>query len=267
MDIYLRYNQILKRTSINDFRRRLKLKAIEYKGGKCAECGYDKSHSALQFHHLDPAKKDFSISAVKSSSWENIKPELDKCILLCANCHLEEHEKQRLDKSSYEKNELLKLRQEIKIERVCSNCQKQFKVHETATSTMCTKCLNHFKGIKIGNGRRRDRPTPDALQELINTKSISDIAKQYGCGGTTIRRFCHELAITTPSKSVLAERMAIQKTKINWPSDESLSELVFKKPLSHLAKTFGVSDKSIKKHCERRNITSGILAEEYSRIA
>lgn len=67
-----------------------KIKCVEYKGGKCEICGYDKNYSALEFHHLDPNEKDFTISK-KNSSWENIKKELDKCILVCANCHREIH--------------------------------------------------------------------------------------------------------------------------------------------------------------------------------
>lgn len=79
-------------------RRRIKTKqvAIAYCGGKCAKCGYDKYIGALEFHHLDPTKKEFSISSSGSTmSWEMIKEELDKCILLCSNCHKEEHERIR----------------------------------------------------------------------------------------------------------------------------------------------------------------------------
>jgi hypothetical protein len=81
--------------SIVSWRQRTKIKAIEYKGGKCINCGYDRCVRALQFHHLDSTKKDFTISGV-SRSWDTIKIELDKCILICANCHAEEHDK--LDK-------------------------------------------------------------------------------------------------------------------------------------------------------------------------
>ena len=71
----------------------LKLAAVEYKGGKCSVCGYCKYTGALDFHHLDPKQKDFNISKNLHSkpSIESIKEELDKCILLCANCHRELH--------------------------------------------------------------------------------------------------------------------------------------------------------------------------------
>jgi len=73
-----------------NWRKRTKIKAVEHKGGKCEKCGYDKCIQALAFHHLDPKKKDFAISGV-SKSWETIVSELDKCILVCANCHAEIH--------------------------------------------------------------------------------------------------------------------------------------------------------------------------------
>lgn len=77
---------------VNDRRFWIKKQAIEYKGGKCSKCGYSKCNRALVFHHLDPAKKDFQISGSHSFAWEKIKTELDKCVLLCSNCHMELHE-------------------------------------------------------------------------------------------------------------------------------------------------------------------------------
>lgn len=72
-------------------RRQLKFKLIEYKGGKCQRCGYDKKiPRAYAFHHLDPKTKDFNVSGV-SVSWERMTEEVDKCILLCQNCHAEVH--------------------------------------------------------------------------------------------------------------------------------------------------------------------------------
>ncbi len=93
-----------KRSSKNvvSWRQRTKLKAIEYMGGSCKTCGYHKCSRALTFHHLNPYEKDFTISG-KSLSWERIKLELDKCILICANCHAEEHE------AEYLKSKLLDL--------------------------------------------------------------------------------------------------------------------------------------------------------------
>lgn len=62
---------------------------VEYKGGKCQRCGYDKYIGALDFHHTNPDEKEFLIN--RNLSLERMKVELDKCILLCSNCHREEH--------------------------------------------------------------------------------------------------------------------------------------------------------------------------------
>jgi hypothetical protein len=73
-------------------RKKLREMARIYKGGKCMICGYDRSLEALDFHHLDRSQKGFGISSKGlTKSWEKIKKELDKCILICANCHREVH--------------------------------------------------------------------------------------------------------------------------------------------------------------------------------
>lgn len=76
--------------AVSKRRRAIKAQAIEYKGGKCQICGYDKYQGALDLHHIDRKKKEFSIShRGHSRSWERVKAEIDKCILVCANCHRE----------------------------------------------------------------------------------------------------------------------------------------------------------------------------------
>ncbi len=64
----------------------------EYKGGKCGLCGYRRCIWALDLHHIDESMKEFSMSVRGlTRSWEKIKAEADKCILICANCHREIH--------------------------------------------------------------------------------------------------------------------------------------------------------------------------------
>lgn len=77
---------------VKGFRKKNKQRAIDYKGSKCERCGYAKCNSALEFHHLDPNEKDFSPSSNMNMAWDKIKTEIDKCILVCANCHREIHE-------------------------------------------------------------------------------------------------------------------------------------------------------------------------------
>ena len=78
------------------YRRQQKQKAVEYKGGCCQKCGYDKCPAALEFHHTDPTKKDFSIGQTLRS-FEKIRREIEKTILLCANCHREIHDAEALE--------------------------------------------------------------------------------------------------------------------------------------------------------------------------
>ena len=85
-------------------RRRKKLKdlSIEYKGGCCQFCGYNKCKNALEFHHIDRKQKEFGISQSGCTrSFAKIKIELDKCVMLCANCHREEHA--RLEENNIQK--------------------------------------------------------------------------------------------------------------------------------------------------------------------
>lgn len=68
----------------------LKKRLIDLKGGCCKLCGYNRCFSALHFHHVNPFEKSFTISD-KSRLDSDLKEELDKCILLCSNCHSEVH--------------------------------------------------------------------------------------------------------------------------------------------------------------------------------
>ena len=128
------------------WRQRTKLKAVQYLGGSCSKCGYNKCLGSLQFHHTDPSKKDFSISG-KSISWDKIKTELDKCILVCSNCHGELH---------YGNNtvELLPDR----VIPVCIGCGKELKqLH----NKYCRSCYKPTTKIEW--------PSNKELQALLDT--------------------------------------------------------------------------------------------------
>lgn len=73
---------------IRERRRQNKLKAIEYKGGKCSVCGNEFHPSVYDFHHVDPTTKEIAPTRLFAyGNFEQIKYELDKCILVCSNCH------------------------------------------------------------------------------------------------------------------------------------------------------------------------------------
>lgn len=77
-----------------DYQKRHKMKAklVEYKGGKCEICGYSKCLNALDFHHKNPEEKEFALNTANyNKSFDVLKTEVDKCILVCATCHREIH--------------------------------------------------------------------------------------------------------------------------------------------------------------------------------
>ncbi len=72
---------------------RRKIQLIAGAGGRCTRCGYHRNIAALTWHHINPASKRFNLDIrnLSNRSETDIRIELAKCILLCANCHAEEH--------------------------------------------------------------------------------------------------------------------------------------------------------------------------------
>jgi 5-methylcytosine-specific restriction endonuclease McrA len=93
-----------RRKRLLKLRNKKKLQCIEYKGGKCVICGFHQFITALDFHHLDPKTKKDSVAKLfaRNQSFEKIKSELDKCILLCANCHRAIHNEEIELKNLYQ---------------------------------------------------------------------------------------------------------------------------------------------------------------------
>jgi len=73
--------------------RKRKLALIHLKGAKCERCGYKKNYAALQLHHPNAGDKNFQLDVrtLSNRSWQAVMDESRKCVLLCANCHAEEH--------------------------------------------------------------------------------------------------------------------------------------------------------------------------------
>ena len=64
-----------------------KKQAIEYLGNSCVRCGNSYEYPAMQFHHRDPSTKEMGWNKMRLGSWKSITRELNKCDLICANCH------------------------------------------------------------------------------------------------------------------------------------------------------------------------------------
>ena len=170
------------RFRLGEQRRNLKLKAIEYKGGKCINCGYDKCPTALVFHHVDPSKKDYQISNSTSQSFEKCKPELDKCILLCHNCHSELHyeewQKERLIKLNEINSEKKKFNESVSV--TCDTCKISF------TKFHCR--LNKLNFCSTTCKKNYTTCTDEHLKELLKTKTVKEVSVEVNFGITTIYR-------------------------------------------------------------------------------
>ena len=134
-----KYNTILRQIIFKEL-------CVEYKGGKCEKCGYDKYIGALQFHHRDLSRKDFNISRCKSRVFDDsIKQELDKCDLLCANCHFETHQVYSIQDTKdtwglYDNKKQLVKSSKIKQQLIDSRCVCGNK--KSLKSKQCLKCNN-----------------------------------------------------------------------------------------------------------------------------
>ncbi len=70
-------------------RRKVKEALVKGAGGRCQICGYDRCQAALEFHHVDPQTKQFGLARCGAHSFEKLRLEVRKCVLLCSNCHAE----------------------------------------------------------------------------------------------------------------------------------------------------------------------------------
>jgi hypothetical protein len=119
----------------NDFRKqkerayKRKLELIDMLGGKCSKCGYDKNFAALEFHHKNPIEKDFGLNSrmLSNTNVEKLINEANKCILLCANCHREEHNPNMNSNAVVEftTNSISVLEPKRKI-LICKYCKQEF---------------------------------------------------------------------------------------------------------------------------------------------
>jgi hypothetical protein len=183
---------------VTTFHRKMKLKAIEYKGGKCQVCGYAKSAASLTFHHRDPSQKDFAISG-RVVGWSKMQPELDKCDLLCANCHSEEHE--RL--SEIGRQDLyVKIRtvvpERLPAEVVHKNCYSC----GTPTSRLKSgvKSERLFCSTKCSSQTQERVGWPTDLEQLVKTYPLTTIGRHLGVSGNAVKKRCRKLGIPVPGR-------------------------------------------------------------------
>ena len=115
------------RRSLRKRRRNRKRSLVAARGGKCVDCGYSACVEALQFHHRDPATKDFRVG-VFNGTLERLIAETEKCDLVCANCHRGRHAQE----STAPAARIVELRRQTKLRAIvwlggtCRGCEGSF---------------------------------------------------------------------------------------------------------------------------------------------
>lgn len=160
-----------------------KIELIELKGGCCERCGYDKNIAAFDFHHKDPTEKEYQLDMRKLSNTRMVKliEEVQKCELLCANCHREHHSpdlEMSMVKSLIENvdDSVIKLKEVGKPKCVDCGCEINY------TYKRCVECNSK-------NRRKVIRPNLETLLIEIEKNSQEWCAKKYGVSRTSIRRW------------------------------------------------------------------------------
>lgn len=149
-----------------------KKQCLEYKNVFCCSiCGYDKNIVALDFHHTDPDVKNFSISKIKNLYInQKIKMELDKCIVICSNCHRELHSL----KEGIFTPKILHPRSQT----LCINCGNIC----SYGAQKCVKCFNKSRVTK--------RPLKEQLiEDLKNMKYCTRIGLKYGVTSNAVKKW------------------------------------------------------------------------------
>ena len=159
-----------------------KRKALELLGKKCQICGYNKNMSALDFHHLDPSKKEYGWSQFKKYKWENVIKELKKCIILCKNCHAEIHSPSNtlLEVQNCHNNRLdISLKpKEIILTGKCPNCNKEV----YGTKYCSVECVSEAR-------RKIKRPDKKQLLKDVEELGYSGTGRKYGVSDNAIRKW------------------------------------------------------------------------------
>lgn len=182
-------------TRVSVRRRELKEKAVAYKGGKCESCGYDKCTAALEFHHRDPNQKDFQVSSGRTISWDRARLELDKCVLLCSNCHREEHyrlgeQKRTADSALVES--LRRRRQEVV--RMTCTCGAAFDVPFNRAGPLAS-CSHECASRKK---EKADWPDDGRLREMVWEIPVTTIASRLGVSAQAVSKRCRNRSISVP---------------------------------------------------------------------
>lgn len=159
-----------------------KLELVNYKGGKCEKCGYNKNIAALQFHHINPEEKEIKLDVrrLSATNIDTLYREVDKCMLLCANCHAETHHQ------DMELNEIIK-----RVDAINESESKKYsnglpiKEPKTILCERCGKEMLYSRDKRFCSKECRNDishyPTLEEINEKYNElKSWNKVADFFG---------------------------------------------------------------------------------------
>lgn len=205
MRAYLKNPKHKQLVSKFDQRRSLCVQKIKLEKG-CCLCGYNKNAKALQFHHIDPSDKKVNISACLSANANFLAEEINKCVVLCSNCHAEVEDGLQISnildfKLNISADLFLKQKENIKInsDAFCTKCQDCGKCvsNKAVFCLVCSKKPNN----KVFNGATGGKiPTKEVLESLIWQIPTTHIAKQFGVSDTAVKKWCGKYCITKPPR-------------------------------------------------------------------
>lgn len=184
---------------VKNSRHNLKRRLLYSMGNQCAICGYNKCSSALEFHHLNPTDKDFTLGTNANIAFEKALKEVQKCILVCANCHREIHEG-LIDSnnliSSYDENkaqEMLQEIEDIKTKKLhyCKKCGKII----SSKAQYCRDCFCQQQRVV-------ERPSREELKDMIRTLPFTHIANNYNITDNSVRKWCDSYRLPRTKKEI-----------------------------------------------------------------
>lgn len=169
---------------------------VEYAGGSCQSCGYAKYRGNLAFHHISDKVDRLSELVRQTASWGRILSEVQKCVLVCHNCHGEIHaglipcpdidyEARRARLSKLESSRPIP---KSNRKRPCSWCKKM-----TSSASYCSGSCSSAARYGV------QWPDDSELARLVLSLPISTIAKQIGVSDKAVSKRCKQRNISTPT--------------------------------------------------------------------